>query len=226
MDGTGVLDFGGNAAELSWLSGTGTVANAASIVLTNDAACTFGGVFSGDTAVIHRGNACWTFGGTHTGTFSLVNEAGTVTLAAADSAPIAVSVAAGAAVELGGVQHAVSALSGGGVIADGTVGGTFAVSGAVSVTNVAFAAGAKAVLNGGRLAFAGDGDLGNLTVSMADAMKSYQTGATTLLSTTGVFTGTPVFDLGGSAFRADLVTTESGSAYVLKYIGATVIKLK
>jgi len=209
---------GGAAPVLCRLAGEGTLAFSGTVTLTNESVQAFTGTLDGDVVVRKAGHGDWTLGGMHTGTLALDAQAGT-TILATDG--VAVSIADGATVSLGGATRSLGTVSGEGTITNGTVSTVLAIADGSDITLGAVTLSAGVTLNGASsVTFAGDKDLAGLSVHVADPAAA-SASRKAVVAVEGEMTGEPTFTFGAGGYKAKLA--ESGSGYIVRRSGLMII---
>ena len=209
---------GGAAPVLCRLAGEGTLAFSGTVTLTNESVQAFTGTLDGDVVVRKAGHGDWTLGGMHTGTLALDAQAGT-TILATDG--VAVSIADGATVSLGGATRSLGTVSGEGTITNGTVSTVLAIADGSDITLGAVTLSAGVTLNGASsVTFAGDKDLAGLSVHVADPAAA-SASRKAVVAVEGEMTGEPAFTFGAGGYKAKLA--EGGSGYIVRRSGLMLI---
>ena len=208
----------GAAPVLCRLAGEGTLAFSGTVTLTNESVQAFTGTLDGDVVVSKAGHGDWTLGGMHTGSLALDAQSGT-TILATDG--VAVSIADGATVSLGGATRSLGTVSGEGTITNGTVSTVLVIADGSDITLGAVTLSAGVTLNGASsVTFAGDKDLAGLSVHVADPAAA-SASRKAVVAVEGEMTGEPTFTFGAGGYKAKLA--EGGSGYIVRRSGLIII---
>jgi len=195
---------------ISRLNGNGTLDFDGTLNLTGLLPSVFNGKFDGSVTVRKTGSASFTFGGTTTGSTTIDVQEGELFLTG--NTPVAVTLAAGAVVDLAGGTRSLGAFTGAGTLRDGSVSGTLILSGDFTAEDFTLdATQGVQLLGDSRLTFIGNAELDEVTVRVQNP-DQYARGQV-FLATTGEFLGKPAFAFGKSGYSARL--TEDGKGYTI-----------